>query len=120
MFSYKVLTAEWCRPENVLASSEFDYYAEFLIKLAQQPADLVGDARLLALLVIQVLLSRLSGAHQTDLAYDALLAILHGPTGSIGRITDAAGEHPEDMKQVIILIDSCHKGLSSSFPHHSL
>lgn len=86
--------------DNAIASNDFEYYTKLFIQFLQRPNGHASDLQLLVLLVVQALLSRLTGAHQTDFAHDALRAILGSNTHSLENMAAASGEHPENTKQV--------------------
>lgn len=103
-FSFPNLTRCVCHVDNALASNDFEFYRALFIRLIQ-PSEAAVEARLLGLLIVRALLSRLNGAHKNDFAHEILLSILR--TTALDKIAHVAGETPEDAEKVSIVCLFC-------------
>ncbi|KAF8315807.1 hypothetical protein DL93DRAFT_2154983 [Clavulina sp. PMI_390] len=84
--------------DNVMSSDNFHHWVSFFTySLKIRSAE--NENQLLSLSVIQALLSRLSGAHQTDLAHAVLVSMF--TPGTLERISPLVGEHPEHHEQLL-------------------
>jgi hypothetical protein len=89
----------FCVIENIIASSHFEIYTNLFIHLLRVPVP-DHSARVLALLVLRALISRLSGEHQISVSRVIVEAVVHAI--HLPLISKAAGTDFENSQQVWI------------------